>query len=145
MSAVTVKLDSGLKTVIQTRSHTWYADETVESGGTDTAPDPMEEMLGALGSCVAITIKGYANRKNWPLDTVDVSLSIKRFKASEYPGYEGDAQFVHEVREKIVLHGPLDETQHARLMEIATKCPVRRVLTTPVFFIETDEQPVSES
>jgi putative redox protein len=145
MAAVTVKLDSGLKTVIQTRSHTWHADETIESGGTDTAPDPMEEMLGALGSCVAITVKGYANRKNWPLEKVDVSLSIERFKASEYPGYEGDAQFVHEIREKIVLHGPLDETQHARLMEIATKCPVRRVLTTPVFFIETDEQAVSES
>lgn len=145
MAAVTVKLDSGLKAVIQARNHTWYADEPVESGGSDSAPQPMEEMLGALGSCVAITVKGYANRKNWPLDKIDVYLNIERFKASEYPGYEGDAQFVHEIREKIVLHGPLDETQRARLMEIATKCPVRRVLTTPVFFIETDQQPVSES
>ncbi|MBL8156472.1 MAG: OsmC family protein [Anaerolineae bacterium] len=145
MTNVTVTNDTGYLAVARTRNHTWYADETIESGGTNTAPDPMEELLGALGGCVAITVRGYATRKNWPLEKIEVYLNIERFKASEYPGYQGDAQFVHEVREKIVLHGPLDETQHARLLEIATKCPVRRVLTTPVFFIETDQQPVSES
>lgn len=145
MPAVSVTNETGYLAVARTRNHTWYADETIESGGTNAAPDPMEELLGALGGCVAITVRGYAIRKNWPLEKIEVYLNLQRFKASEYPGYEGDAQFVHEIREKIILHGPLDETQHARLMEIATKCPVRRVLTTPVFFVETDEQPVSES
>lgn len=139
---VTVTLEEGLLATAKTRTHTWYADEPVDSGGTDTAPTPMEEMLGALGACVAITVKLYANRKEWPLEKIDVSLAIQRYNAADYPAYQGDAPMIHEIREHITLHGDqLTEEQRERLMEIAGKCPVRRVLTTPTLFVEGSPQP----
>lgn len=145
MTAVTVTLDAGYRAVAKTRDHEWYADETIEGGGTDTAPTPPEELLGALGSCMLITMQMYANRKGWPLEKAEVKLEMERFGASDYPAYKGDASFVHEIREDIVLHGSqLTDEQRERLLEISTKCPVRRVLANPTFFVESHQEGVGK-
>lgn len=139
MSSVNVSSEEGLRTIIKTDTHTWYADEPESAGGTDTAATPMEMMLGALGSCIIMTVLMYANRKNWIVDRIDVSLAIQRFNAADYPAYKGDAQFVHEIREHVSLHSTeLSDEQRERLMEIAKKCPVRRVLSNPTFFVEPE-------
>jgi len=75
--------------------------------------------MGALGSCMAITARLYAQRKGWPLEGVEVALDYERFVGKEYEGYEGNAAFVHEIRNHIILRGPLDDEQRERLLEIA--------------------------
>lgn len=141
MTAVTVTLDSGYRAVAKTRSHEWFADETLEGGGTDTAPTPPEELLGALGSCILITMQMYANRKGWPLEKAEVRLDMERYNGGDYPAYKGEAPFVHEIQEEIVLHGSqLTDEQRTRLLEISTKCPVRRVLSNPVFFVASHSE-----
>ena len=118
------------------RHHQWHADEPIEDGGTDTAPTPGELMLGALGSCMAITCKLYAERKGWDLQRVEVKLDYERFRGRDYPAHDGVELFVHEVREALVFHGDLDEKQLARLRDIASKCPVHRVLAFPTYFVD---------
>jgi putative redox protein len=146
MTGVTVWTDKGLRAVATTGTQTWYADEPLEDGGTDSGPTPMEMMLGSLGTCIVITVHLYANRKRWPLEKVEVNLDIQRYKAGDYPAYQGEAQFVHEIREKVVLHGDqLSDEQRERLMDIAKKCPVRRVLTNPTFFVEPDAAMIPEN
>ncbi len=138
MTPISVRLDKGYQTAIQIRQHTVMADELISDGGTDIAPTPMEIMVGAVGACVAVTTKAYAQRKGWPLEGVSIELDIERFKSSDYAAYNGDAAFVHEIREAVRFDGPLSEEQLARLKEIAGKCPVHRVLENPVFFVEKD-------
>ena len=133
---VDIALREGTRTTINIRSHEWHADEPLEAGGTDTAPTPGELMLGALGSCMAITCKLYAKRKGWALDGVEVKLDYERFRGRDYPAHEGDDLFVHEVREALVFHGDLDDKQLARLRDIAGKCPVHRLLEYPTYFVE---------
>lgn len=135
MENTTVRLSDGLRAEIKVRNHTIYADEPLDAGGTDTAPTPMEMLAGALGACIAITVKLYAQRKEWPLESVEVRLNIQRHNGSEYPAYSGDAPFVHEVRKNVVFNGPLSEEQLERLYEIAGKCPVHRVIESPAFFV----------
>ncbi|MEZ4667152.1 MAG: OsmC family protein [Anaerolineae bacterium] len=143
MAAVIVTLTDGYRAVAKTREHEWYADETIEGGGKNTAPTPPEELLGALGSCMLITMKMYANRKGWPLEKAEVHLELERFNGGDYPAYKGEAAFVHEIREEITLHGAeLTEEQRARILEISTKCPVRRVLAYPTFFVEGSKESV---
>jgi putative redox protein len=141
MAVVKVSTDSHLLATITDGKHTWYADESVEGGGSDSAADPVNMLRGALGACIGITLQAYAHRKNWPLEKVEVAVNTQRFTASEYPAYQGDASFVHEIREHIVLHGPLTDEQRARLLDIATKCPVRRILANPTFFVELEPAP----
>ncbi len=134
MAKATVRLTDGYRTTITSRQHTYHADEPAQDGGTDAAPSPTEMLMGALGSCVAITIKMYAERKGWLLTGVDVLLDYERFKNGDYAAYEGDAPFVHEIHESIILHGDLTHEQRERLMDIASKCPVSRVIELPAFF-----------
>ena len=133
---VDIALREGTRTTINIRGHEWHADEPLEAGGTDTAPTPGELMLGALGSCMAITCKLYAERKGWDLEGVEVKLDYERFRGRDYPGHDGDDLFVHEVREALVFHGDLDDKQRARLRDIAGKCPVHRLLEYPTYFVD---------
>jgi putative redox protein len=135
MPKTVVQLEDGYRVRASSRDHSYFADEPVDAGGEDAGPTPTEMMLSALGSCMAITVKMYANRKGWPLQGVEIALELERFNGRDYAGYE-DSQFVHEIRSTITFKGPLNEEQRARLLEISGKCPVHRVLEYPTIFKE---------
>ncbi len=136
MSKATVHVGQSMQTTITARHHAWIADEPLSADGTDTGPTPMEMLLGALGACAAITARMYAQRKGWPLQGVDIELEFQRFKKVDYPTYSGESDTVNEFRQRIVFHGPLSDEQKTRLLEIAGKCPVHRILTQPNFLFE---------
>ena len=133
---VTVTMTDGYYTTATSRTHSWHADLLEESGGADNAPTPEELVMGTLGSCMAQTAKLYATRKGWQIDQIKISLDFKRFNARDYDGYDGDATFIHEVQEHIVVEGPLDDEQKKRIITIMGKCPIRRLIANPTFFVE---------
>ncbi|WP_241357069.1 OsmC family protein, partial [Escherichia coli] len=57
-------------------SHQWLSDVPAALGGADSGPSPHEILLSALGACTAITVAMYAQRKEWPLEGIDVQLNI---------------------------------------------------------------------
>lgn len=129
MHGTTVRTYGGHHTTITARHHVWHGDSPIHDGGTDTAATPEELLLGALGSCAAITAKMYADRKGWPLKDVIISLEMER-KPQE------NAAFAHEINQKIELIGELTDEQRARIHEIMGRCPVRRAVTNPLNFVE---------
>ena len=106
------------------------ADEPEEVGGTDTGPTPNELMRAALASCTSITLRMYANRKEWPVRSIEVEVD------STSERKEGTVHTTFERRVRLV--GDLDDEQRERLMEIADRCPVHRTLEGEVTF-ETQE------
>jgi putative redox protein len=136
MTQASAKLDEGLKTIIRLGDHTLIADEPIGDGGSGLGPTAKELLVGALGACVAITVKMYAKRKGFPLEGVEIDVSMEKIKAADYPAYTGTEEFVNEFRLWLMLKGPLTQEQRARLLEIAGKCPVHRILTQPNFLID---------
>jgi len=137
MSKTRVTLTDGYRTTIQSGNHVYHSDEPEEAGGTDTAVNPTAMTMGALGSCIAMTMKMYAQRKGWPLQSVEIELDYERFRGSNYAAYEGDERYIHEIRKAITLHGNLTEDQRERILEIGARCPVHRLIDTPTFWVET--------
>ncbi|MDZ7708574.1 MAG: alpha/beta fold hydrolase [Trueperaceae bacterium] len=96
------------------------ADEPEKVGGTDTGPTPNELMRVALASCTSITLRMYADRKKWPVTSIEVEVD------SNSERKQGTVHTTFERRVRLV--GDLDDEQRGRLMEIADRCPVHRTL-----------------
>jgi putative redox protein len=111
---------------IEIAGHKLRADEETEKGGDNTGASPHELLLSALGSCTAMTLKVYAERKGWPLRDVHVRLN----------GRSGDAGLV--ITRELILDGDLDAGQRQRLLEIADKCPVHKTLVGEITINTTE-------
>ncbi len=120
----------GFRNTVRAGKHTLSADEPEDVGGTDQGPNPYDFLLAALGACTSMTLRMYANRKEWPLDNVHVTLTHDRIHAKDCEDCESKAGLVDVIERKIAIEGPLDDEQRQRLLEIANKCPVHRTLTT---------------
>jgi uncharacterized OsmC-like protein len=112
--------------------HRLRADEPVSAGGGDTGPDPYDYLLAALGVCTSMTVGLYARRKQFPLENIAVSLWHSRIHARDCEECETKDGTVDRIDVELELTGPLTSEQHAKLMEIAGKCPVHRTLTSEI-------------
>src|SRR5690606_21028872 len=112
------------KTEIHIQPHVLIADEPKDLGGQDLGPAPAELLLSSLGSCRAITMRMYADRKKWDGDAIEISLSGSKQK--------GELQETNFIKCHIRLDGNLDETQRQRLLKIAYKCPIHKILSNPI-------------
>ena len=114
---------------VQAGVHAWRVDEPESVGGMDTGPTPYDQLLAALGTCKTITVRMYADRKEWPLHRVAAFLKHERIHAKDCETCESDSNSkVDRIRVELDLQGDLDESQRKRLLEIADKCPIHRTL-----------------
>ena len=120
------------KQEITARKHRLVADEPVSAGGGDAGPDPYDYLLASLGVCTSMTVGLYARRQKFPLEKVKVSLWHSRIYAIDCEECETKEGMLDRIDVEIELTGSLSEAQHAKLMEIAAKCPVHRTLTSEI-------------
>jgi putative redox protein len=118
-----VLVESGASVYVQTATigrHRLTADEPAAAGGSDEGPNPPELLLAALGVCKGMTVRMYAERKQWPLRAVRVDL------------VRSQAEGADRIDVTISFVGELSNEQRGRLLEIAEHCPVHRMLTSGV-------------
>ncbi len=101
------------QTEIEAGTHQLLVDEPLAAGGADLGPSPLDLLASSLAACVAITLRMYADRKGWGLTEVQVEVSLE------------DGFF----RKYIRVAGPLDQSQLDRLKQIASSCPVSKILS----------------
>lgn len=123
ITAVTELDQSRYKTKVFAGGHLIYADEPAEMGGTDEGMTPAALLLASLGSCTAITIRMYADRKKWTLESITINLSIAN---------EEEMNSDTTITRVIDLKGDLNDEQKERLLLIANKCPIHKILSNPI-------------
>lgn len=122
---VTATLDGApYATRITARGKDIIADEPLDHGGTDLGFRPHELFLSALASCTAITMRMYADRKQWNVSSIGVTINMER----DQDGAKVDTRISIEVD----LPADLPQDQRERLLQIAKACPVHRTLENPI-------------
>ena len=138
MSDITVRSVSNLQNeVIYAPGRTLIIDEPLEAGGEGAGPDPYALLLAALGGCISMTVTLYARRKQWPVKSVTVRLRQKRVHAKDCAECDQTMDaYIHRIERSVQIDGDLSVEQHARLQEIAHKCPVHKTLTSKIVIAE---------
>lgn len=111
-------------TQISAGKHTIISDEPNDLGGKDKGPNPNELLLASLGSCTAITLRMYADRKEWLVDRIQVDLKMDIVKSS--------ASQTSYIKRHITIEGDISEEQKQRMLKIADSCPLHRIMTNPI-------------
>ena len=117
---------AGFRTAIRAGGFDFIADEPVSVGGSGTGPTPYDYMLAAIGSCTAMTLRMYADRKQWPLERVVVRLRHTPAHIKDCEACETSAVGPRRIDRMVEIVGDLSEEQHKRLMQIADRCPVKQ-------------------
>jgi putative redox protein len=112
--------------------HRLTADEPTEAGGSDLGPNPYDLLLAALGACTSMTLRLYADHKQWPLERTTVRLSHQKIHATDCADCETREGKIDRIEREISIVGPLDAQQRQRLLEIAEKCPVHRTMHSEI-------------
>jgi len=123
---------SSFRQEIVSGKHRLRSDEPVTAGGSDAGPNPYDYLLAALGVCTSMTVGLYARRKQLPLENITVSLWHSRIHAKDCEECETKEGMLDRIDVEVELTGSLTAEQHAKLMEIAGKCPVHRTLTSEI-------------
>ncbi len=124
---------SKYRTEVAARSHSIIADEPKKYGGQDAGFTPYELLLSSLGSCTAITLRMYADRKKWDLDEVLVHLEhFKQHAEDSHDCSDDRTAKIDKFVRTIELHGNLTFAERKRLLEIANRCPVHRTLENKI-------------
>ena len=104
------------KTVITSAGHTLVADEPESLAGGDTGMSPYSLLLASLGSCTAITLRMYIERKMWVISQITVNLELSTAAAGT------------QITRKLSFDGEVSEEQKKRLVQIANACPIHKIL-----------------
>ncbi len=135
MAQITAKLTSGMAVQMSNGRHVWNADEPLEAGGTDTAPNPYELLLGSLAACTCVTISWYCQHKKIPLESVSTTYDFSRVHADDCKDCDiPDKGFIEKITSNVHFEGDFDEAQRKRLAQIAQRCPVHKTLAHGVKF-----------
>ena len=114
------------------QNHAILTDEPASVGGLNSGLTPYGFISAGLGGCTSMTIRMYADRKQWPLDRVTVTVVHNKDHADDCEGCEDTDRKVDIFERTIRIEGDLDDKQRQRLLEIADRCPVHRTLHEPV-------------
>jgi len=113
-------------TAIDASGHRIVADEPPANGGADANPTPYDLLLASLGACTAITLRMYADHKQWDLKSLMVELHHMR-------GVDKSERLDRTLR----LEGDLGDEQRARIADIAGRTPVTLTLKLGIPIVTT--------
>ncbi len=118
----------GFRTEVRLGQHQMVADEPRSVGGTDQGPTPYDLLSAALATCTTMTLRMYANHKKLDFESATVRVEHGKIHAEDCQDCESDGGKIDEFRRTISLEGDLTEAERSRMLEIADRCPVHRML-----------------
>ena len=103
-------------------------DEPESIEGGDLGPDPYSTLLASLAACTLSTLRMYIDRKGWDIPEINISLNFYQ---------ESEPTFSTTILRAIRFPTAIDEDIKKRLLIIAEKCPVSKLLKNNIIINTT--------
>jgi putative redox protein len=116
------------QTEVKAGKNSIISDEPADLGGGDTGLNPFELLASSLATCTAATLRMYINMKKWEVEEIIVQVEMEDDKPSQVANFKREITFTG---------ASLDEAQEKRLLAIAERCPVHRIITGNVTIATT--------
>jgi len=101
------------------RNGQFLMDEPKNVGGNDFGMDPFSTLLASLAGCTLSTLRMYIDRKEWIIPEINISLNLYQ---------ETEGGLTTTIRRKVTFSGEVTDEQKERLLIIADKCPISKLL-----------------
>ena len=111
----------GALTTLTDGRHSWNADVEKTLGSDDLGPDPHDLLDSALAACTSLTLELYIRRRKMAVTDLRVEITHTESKAE-------DGRVRYQLQRSLHIEGDITAEERARLLEIANKCPVHRIL-----------------
>ena len=105
------------------RKGSFYMDEPKKIDGGDLGPDPYTALLASLASCTLVTLRMYIDRKEWDIPEVHISMNMSQ---------ENNPELMTTITRAITFPATVEEDIKNRLLIIAEKCPISKILKNQV-------------
>ncbi|MBV5347037.1 OsmC family protein [bacterium] len=112
----------GALTTLSNGRHVWNADVDKTLGSNDLAPDPHDLLDSALAACTTLTLELYIRRRQMAVTGLRVSVDHVEDKNEQ-------GQVRYRMTRRIVIEGDVSDAERQKLLEIANKCPIHRLLS----------------
>lgn len=120
--------NENFKALASSRNFQYSIDTLKKKGGQDSAPTPVEYFLSGIASCVAITIRMYAEKMKWNLGEIYVEVQEKTELTKD--------GVVKTIVENISFENKISEAQKRSILEVSNKCPVALMVKNKTTFIK---------
>lgn len=108
---------------ISWRNGTLLMDEPENVGGQNIGPDPFSTFLASLAGCTLSTLRMYIDRKGWDIPEINISLNLAQ---------ELNPDLETSISRNITFPGNISDEQKERLLLIAEKCPISKILKNKI-------------
>jgi putative redox protein len=102
------------------RNGQFLMDEPENVGGRDLGMDPFSTLMASLAGCTLSTLRMYIDRKEWIIPEINISLNLYQETV--------DGELTTTIRRHITFSGEVSAEQKERLLIIADKCPISKLL-----------------
>lgn len=101
------------------RNGQFLMDEPENKGGRDLGIDPFSTLLASLAGCTLSTLRMYIDRKEWIIPEINISLNLHQ---------ETEGELTTIIKRDITFSEEVSLEQKERLLLIADKCPISKLL-----------------
>lgn len=108
---------------INWRNGQFIMDEPKSIDGKDLGPDPYTTLLASLAGCTLSTLRMYIDRKGWNIPEINIALNMSQ---------EASPELETTISRTLTFPTEIPQEQKERLLVIAEKCPVSKILKSKV-------------
>ena len=126
-----ITFDGGKVVTAHSHGHIIKTDQSVHSGGQNSAPSPFELFLASIGTCAGIYVKSFCDNRKIPTDNIKIIQNAE---------YDEETELPVNIKLDIKLPSDFPDKYKAALISVAELCKVKKTMANPpVFEVITSE------